>query len=239
MRKLLSTIVLVIIALGVIVSLCGLPVGAEAARRQGRFSEDRVNFGRYYDSRALEQTGAANVVGSVVVTYRGFDTLGEVAVLFIAAIGLAALLYTERQEGASRKVEPASLIVLTGCRFVFPLVLLFGTYIFAHGHLTPGGGFQGGAVVASGFLLIYLGCRGRRLSTGRLSATESLSGLIFVVMGMVGLGIGGSFLVNFLPRGTAYALFSAGVIPIIYMAIGLKVGAELGGIIGNLAGESE
>jgi len=200
--------------------------------------------------KALKETGAANVVASVVVSYRGFDTLGEVTVLFIAAVGLAMVLYSAPASaeasagapaGAGAKAgqlfrEPASLIVFTGCRFLFPLILLFGTYIFFHGHLTPGGGFQGGAIVASAFLLMYLGCRGRALSRGKLSATESLSGLAFVVMGLVGLSVGGSFLLNFLPRGSAYALASAGIIPLIYIAIGFKVGSGLGGIIDNLTG---
>jgi len=59
------------------------------------------------------------------------------------------------------------------------------------------------------------------------------------VIGLVGLAVGHSFLLNFLPKGSAFALFSAGVIPMIYIAIGLKVGAELGGIIDNLAGARE
>lgn len=65
---------------------------------------------------------------------------------------------------------------------------------------------------------------------------ESFSGLFFVLIGLVGLAVGGSFLFNFLPAGTRYLLFSAGVIPLIYTAIGLKVGTELGGITGDLAG---
>ncbi len=239
MRTVVSLTLIVIVAIGVIVSLSQVPVGAEAARQEGRLDQDGVNFGRYYNSRAVEETGATNVVASVVVSYRGLDTLGEVAVLFIAALGVVTLLGTKQERKAKREVEQASLIVFTGCRFLFPLILLFATYIFAHGHLTPGGGFQGGAVTASGFVLIYLGCRGRSVGPKQLSATESLSGLVFVMIGLVGLALGGSFLLNFLPRGTTYALFSAGVIPIIYVAIGLKVSSELGSIVGALAGEGE
>ena len=238
MRKLISLLVLLIVALGLTSAVSGRSLGADAAKRQNRLDMQKVNFGRRYNDRAIDETGASNVVASVVITYRGFDTLGEVTVLFVAAIGLAALLYTEKRGQPRREVESASLIVFTGCRFLFPLILLFGAYIFVHGHLTPGGGFQGGAIVASGFLLIYLGCRGRMLSAGRLSALESLSGLLFVVIGLIGLSVGGSFLLNFLPKGSPYALLSAGVIPIIYVFVGLKVGSELGGIIANLAGET-
>jgi len=65
---------------------------------------------------------------------------------------------------------------------------------------------------------------------------ESLSGLTFVIIGLIGLGISGYFLNNFLPKGSEFALFSAGVIPILYVAIGLKVGAELAGIVANMLG---
>ena len=239
MRTLISLLLVLVVALGVFSALRTGPVGAEAARRRGELREDRVNFGRYYDAHALEQTGAANVVTSVVITYRGLDTLGEVTVLFIAALGLAAVLSAPGKKREDSGREPASLVVHTGCRFLFPLIVLFGTYVFVHGHLTPGGGFQGGAIIASGLVLIALGCREREPAQARLSVVESFSGLFFVVMGLAGLVVGGSCLVNFLPAGTAFALFSAGVIPLIYVAIGLKVGSELGGIVGNLAGEAE
>ncbi|HDI00064.1 MAG: cation:proton antiporter [Candidatus Latescibacterota bacterium] len=221
MRKFLALISLAFIAWGVALSLSKAP-----------FGEDKIVVGKHYLEKGTEETGAANIVTSVVVIYRGFDTLGEVTVLFIAALGLGAVLYTRRR--SSERIEPSSLVLRTGCRFLFPLILLFGAYIFIHGHLTPGGGFQGGAIVASGFLLIYLGCPERRTQELRLGATESLGGLAFVVLGLVGLAVGGYFLTNFLPKGTFNSLISAGVIPLIYVAIGFKVGSELAGIMGNL-----
>jgi len=238
MRRLISLVVLLVVGLGIALSLSAAPFGARGADQTGRLAQDEVNFGGCYTGRGLEENAAANIVASVVVNYRGFDTLGEVTVLFIAAVGLAAVLHTRKEEATPSGAEPASLIVFTGCRFLFPLILLLGAYIFIHGHLTPGGGFQGGAVVASGFLLIYLGCRGRGLRSAGLTAAESLSGLAFVVLALIGLAVGGSFLLNFLPKGSAFALFSAGVIPLIYVLIGFKVGSELGGIIDNLAREA-
>jgi len=226
MRRIFAILLLIIVALGISLSLVKIPFGAP-----------KTKVGRYYIEEGVEETGAANIVTSVVVSYRGFDTLGEVTVLFIAAIGLGAVLTAGVKE-ETRKTEPASLVLYTGCRLLFPLILIFGTYIFIHGHLTPGGGFQGGAIIASGFLLIYLGCRERRLSRIASNLAESLGGLTFVVIGLLGLVFGSYFLLNFLPKGTANALFSAGVIPIIYIAIGFKVGSELAGIIDNLIEES-
>jgi len=227
MRRIVSLILLAVVALGIALSLIHIPFGTP-----------KTKVGNYYINNGREQTGAANIVTSVVVNYRGFDTLGEVTVLFVAAVGVSAVLATRRKK-REEKIEPSSLILNTGCRFLFPLILFFGAYTFIHGHLTPGGGFQGGAIIASAFLLTYLGCRGRRISERRNTVTESLSGLVFVVVGLIGLAVGGHyFLNNFLPKGTLHSLLSAGIIPIIYISIGFKVGSELAGIIDKLMEES-
>jgi multicomponent Na+:H+ antiporter subunit B len=228
MRSLISFLLLCIIVWGIAVSLDHIPFGIS-----------KTKVGEYYVDRGREETGASNIVTSVVVNYRSIDTLGEVAVLFVAAIGLSAVLATRRKR-ERKGTEPSSLVLYTGCRFLFPLILLFGAYIFIHGHLTPGGGFQGGAIVASAFLLVYLGCRGRRINRTGSKTVESVGGLIFIVVGLIGLAVGGRyFLSNYLPRGELNTLFSAGIIPIIYIAIGCKVGSELAGIIDRLVEESE
>jgi len=226
MRRIISILLLVIVAFGISLSLAKIPFGVP-----------KTKVGKHYINEGVKETGAVNIVTSVVVSYRGFDTLGEVTVLFIAAIGLGVVLSASRKK-AMREVTPASLVLSTGCRVLFPLILIFGTYIFIHGHLTPGGGFQGGAIIASGFLLIYLGCRERRISRAASNLAESLGGLVFIIIGLLGLVSGGYFLLNFLPKGTANTLFSAGIIPIIYIAIGFKVGSELASIIDNLIEES-
>ncbi|MBN3038136.1 MAG: cation:proton antiporter [Candidatus Omnitrophica bacterium] len=226
MRRAVTIILLIILALGISRSLAKIPFGAH-----------KTKVGKYYINEGIEETGATNIVTSVVLNYRGFDTLGEITVLFIAAIGLGAVL-TTNVKGETRKIQPASLVLYTGCRLLFPLILVFGTYIFIHGHLTPGGGFQGGAIIASGFLLIYLGCRERRINRVASNLIESLGGLTFVLIGLLGLVFGSYFLLNFLPKGTANTLLSAGIIPIIYIAIGFKVGSELTSIIDNLIEES-
>ena len=226
MRRIVSILLLVIVALGISFSLAKIPFGVP-----------KTKVGRHYINEGVKETGATNIVTSVVVSYRGFDTLGEVTVLFIATIGLGVVLSTVGEKTA-RETEPASLILSTGCRLLFPLILVFGSYIFIHGHLTPGGGFQGGAIIASAYLLIYLGCRERRISRIGSKLVESLGGLLFVIIGLFGLIFGGYFLLDFLPKGTANTLFSAGIIPIIYIAVGLKVGSELASIIDNLIEES-
>jgi len=228
MRKIIGIILLIIIAWGIIISLQKVPFGTS-----------RSEVADHYINKGVEETGAANIVTSVVVNYRSLDTLGEVTILFLAAIGLGAVLATTiRKE--DRDTEKASLILSTGCKFLFPFILLFGAYIFIHGHLTPGGGFQGGAIIASAFLLMYLGCHNeKRINETGVIISESLGGLVFVIIGLIGLAVGTHhFLNNFMPKGEFNTLLSAGIIPIIYIAIGFKVGSELSRIIDQLMEES-
>ena len=222
MRRAAAVVVLAVLAVGFGSVLAAIP-----------FGKDKIDVGNYYIREGVKETGATNIVTSVVLNYRGLDTLGEVTILFVAALGVGAMLFTE-QAPPRRKREAPSLIVVTGARALFPLIVLFGAYIFLHGHLTPGGGFQGGAVIASAFLLLYLARPEQTLSRGALSVAEGGGGLVFVVVGLLGLACTGYFLQNFLPKGQPNLLLSAGIIPLIYVAIGVKVGSELARIIADL-----
>ena len=114
--------------------------------------------------------------------------------------------------------------------------MVFGAYIVLYGHLTPGGGFQGGAVLASAILLLLLTNPLLRFGHGLIAAIESTAGLVFVGIGVLGVLFAGGFLDNrILPIGDLGALFSAGAIPVIYSFIGLKVGAEFSSMLVNLS----
>jgi multicomponent Na+:H+ antiporter subunit B len=178
------------------------------------------------------ESGSANLVTSIVVNYRGFDTLGEVTVLFVSITGVGIILYGMKEVFCGKP----SLIVSTGSKVLFPLIVLFGAYIFVHGHLTPGGGFPGGAVIASGILLLIVGTFGYKLKEGVAKLLEAIAGSTFVIIGILGLTNSGSFLANFLPTGTLGALFSAGTIALVYIAIGVKVGSELSTVVADLKG---
>jgi multicomponent Na+:H+ antiporter subunit B len=190
-------------------------------------------LGQYYAANGPGELGAANLVTAVIVTYRGLDTLGEVTVLFISAAGVGLLLRRrggDTATGDSRKA--ASEIVQTAAQLLMPMVFLFGIYVFVNGHLTPGGGFQGGAIIASGVMLLLLAQPYADVSRRLIGFTESLSGFTYVVVGVLGVVLAGGFLDNrIMPLGDFGALFSAGAIPIIYILVGLKVGAELGSVL--------
>lgn len=186
----------------------------------------------YYGQTNNAETGSANIVTSIIANYRLLDTLGELTVLFIASSGLAFVLK------GKKNIKPfeneSSFIIKTGVRILFPLLFLLGIYIILYGHLTPGGGFQGGAVIATAILLKFLAYRDYKLNHTGLFVLESFAGITFIVLGLIGLYTDGSFLTNFLNTGTIGTLFSAGLVPIIYILIGIKVGAELSSIISNL-----
>jgi multicomponent Na+:H+ antiporter subunit B len=123
-----------------------------------------------------------------------------------------------------------SLIVKTVTRVTIGIIFLFGGYIVAHGHLTPGGGFAGGVILALAYVLHVLAYGERetreRLSMKWASIIESLGGLLFLFVALLGLA-GGYFFLNVLPKGTPGDIFSAGIIPLCNLAIMFKVGAGL------------
>ena len=123
-----------------------------------------------------------------------------------------------------------TLIVKTITRLTIGLVLLFGIYIILHGHLSPGGGFAGGVIVALAFVHLMLAfgkdIAASRISKGLASNLESIGALMFLLVALLGF-FGGSFFLNVLAKGTAFKLFSAGTIPLSNISIGVKVGVGL------------
>jgi len=140
-----------------------------------------------------------------------------------------------------------SRIVKTISSFVFPFVLIYGLYIIAHGHITPGGGFQGGAVVASGCAMIVVTYGSiwtmSKIKEKRLSVFESLGAVGFIGLAFIGLFFGSKvFFYNFLMRQDTIPIFNnvgeglsnintAGVLPFMNFAVGLKVIAGLFAIV--------
>ncbi|HDQ44940.1 MAG TPA: sodium:proton antiporter [bacterium] len=116
-------------------------------------------------------------------------------------------------------------------RKLAPFILLFGMYLITYGHLSPGGGFQGGVVLASGVVLLLL-CQGtdrvqKLFPLPVVNSAEALGFLAFLLMGFAGVLFGGGFLSNFLPVGKAGEVPGAGFILILNLVVGLKVGAGI------------
>jgi len=182
--------------------------------------------------------GVANAVTTVVVYFRGFDTLGEVSVLFIVALGIGLILSSHSQP--HQRVE-SSFMLKTAAKLLFPIITLFGIYVMVYGHLSPGGGFQGGVIIASGVLLLLISYQDFELSHRFVSALETLAGVSYVLIGLMGLWLLDNFLGNFLPHDISQMgmLISGGIIPLIYIIVGIKVGSEMSLIVQNLLKRSD
>jgi multicomponent Na+:H+ antiporter subunit B len=125
-----------------------------------------------------------------------------------------------------------SVIVKKVSQLVTPLIFMYGIYIILHGHLTPGGGFAGGALLSGAFILLVLAFGSELLKLKAKeegsSLTESLAILVFLLLATLALFLGThAFFNNYLPEGRLGELVSAGVIPLYNIAVGIEVGAAL------------
>ena len=199
------------------------------------FGDFQGTYGQLLNRVAVPERSTTDVVTAVNFDYRGFDTLGEEFILFAAVVGVASILRTLRGErvrrpdddAAGRHVPETSLLVrVTGLGLVAPTILV-GIYIVAHGHQTPGGGFQGGVILATALLLIYLSADYMTMRavgpTWLIELAEGLGAAGFALIGVGGLVFGSAFFENFLGKGTPGELPSAGTIPLSNAAVGLAV----------------
>lgn len=174
-----------------------------------------------------------NVVSSINFDQRGLDTLGEETILLGSVVGAAALLRPSPDEKDRIREDEGRVLEATRLLgyLMLPVTLVVGLDVVSHGHLTPGGGFQGGVVLATGVHLLYVAGSYRMLRRLRpvswYEIAESLGAGAFVVLGLVGLVLSGSFLLNVLPRGTLGDLFSSGTVFALNVAVGAEVASGI------------
>ena len=194
-------------------------------------------YGDVLNRVAVEERHATEVVTAVVFDYRGVDTLGEEFILFVSALGVALLLRTSREEeeeppteiAEARILPPATEPVRLAARALIGPTVVLGLYVVAHGHLTPGGGFQGGAALATASALVFVGgtfMAFRRVNPiAMIDLAEGAGTGGYAAVGVLGLVTGAEFLANVLPVGTTGDLLSAGTIPVLNLLVGLAVSA--------------
>ncbi len=193
---------------------------------------------RYIES-GLAETGAINFVTGMILDYRAFDTFGESCVLFIASCCVLVLLRIDASNGTSRArsrgpqeddrlFEPKNDVILQRAAFILvPLILVFGVYIVLNGHLSPGGGFSGGAVLGSG-LILYLNAFGfaktERFFTEKVYRRVTLCALTFYCLAKsYSFFTGANHLESGIPLGTPGAILSSGLILPLNICVGLVV----------------
>ncbi len=198
------------------------------------FGDFAGRYGQYLAHQAVPQRHATSSISVTTFDFRGVDTLIEEFILFTAAVGVVALLRVQRAseevpaepESTRRPTARSGSLRGLATALVAPMLVL-GIDIVLHGHLTPGGGFQGGVILMSALFLIYLA--GSHLGLGALrpmaamEASEGIGAAGFALIGLAGLVIAGAYLENFLPFGGESHLVSGGVIPLLNIAVGLEV----------------
>lgn len=194
-------------------------------------------YGIILNHVAYYQRHLTNIVSAINFDYRGLDTLGEEFILFAAVAGVVVLLRGEPTAEADPEQPTApgrinlprsddAAWISTG---FLGLTVVFGIFVILHGALTPGGGFQGGTITGTAFLLIYLtrNYQAFRATTRKAAsdAIEAIAAGAYALIGLAALIAGGAFLTNFLPLGTTGNLMSSGTIFVINLAVGIEVAA--------------
>lgn len=211
------------------------PAVAVVALHMPAFGERLPAYGAVINAQVPPLRQATNIVTAVIFDVRGFDTLGEEFIFVAAITGLAVLLRGGRGEDASgepihtrtgrlpTRSEAIALLV----RWMMPAIVAFAIYVMAHGQLTPGGGFQAGAILASGLLLLFLGdgYRAWRLVVPPLAmqTIEAIGAVGCVGVGLLPMALGAGFLENVLSQGAPKSLLGGGLIPLMNVAVGLAI----------------
>lgn len=194
----------------------------------------RGPYGDYIARLAVYQRHATDVVNAINYDYRGFDTLGEENILFAAVLGVTMLLRREPsvKTHAVGKVDDRLKMSVAVRAIALPAILLttiFGFYIGLHGQLTPGGGFQGGVILATVPLIVYIteNTKAFRRITSHVAVEvlDALGAASYALIGLSPLLFGLPLLTNILPLGTTGDVFSAGTIALISACVGIEVTA--------------
>lgn len=209
------------------------------ARNMPPWCQYRGPYGDVIAGLTVFQRHATDTVNAITYDYRGFDTLGEEFILFSAVTGLMMLLRPEKSEEEEKKQEQQkqqtssneraalseTVQVLTTALFGFSV--LYGIYIGTHGQLTPGGGFQGGVIIAAAPMLLYIAenieAFYRIISHPIVEFFEGFGAAMYALIGFAALILGAPFLTNVVPLGSTGDVFSSGTIALISACVGIEV----------------
>lgn len=198
-----------------------------------------------YITKGLEETGAVNIVTGMILNYRAFDTFGESTVLFVATGCVMLILMTGKSRGKRGTAEDGTgnatsedagteagdPILQVIAKLVCPAVFLFGIYVILNGHLSPGGGFSGGAIIGAG-LILYTNAYGfektERFFTKKTYTGISVSALSFYCLAKsYSFFTGANHMENMIPNGTPGAIISSGLILPLNICVGLVVSCTI------------
>ncbi|MBQ8799777.1 MAG: hypothetical protein IJZ55_09455 [Lachnospiraceae bacterium] len=197
-----------------------------------------------YNAEGLYDTGATNNVAGMILDYRAFDTLGESHVLFVAAVCVMILLRleltkdgkpTDKKRAAEendRLYEPKNdKILQLSAKILVPIIIMYGIYVILNGHLSPGGGFSGGAIIGAG-LILYVNAFGFKEATKIMNrknyAVISVVPLLFyAVAKSYSFFTGANHIESIIPKGTPGAIISSGLILPLNICVGIVVACTM------------
>jgi multicomponent Na+:H+ antiporter subunit B len=195
-----------------------------------------------YIEQGVEEVGATNLVTNMILVYRGFDTYGESCVLFLAATCVIILLRRDahnhsewddqiQQEDMQIEKEESSIILQEVVKILMPLILMFGLYVLFNGHLSPGGGFAGGAILGGSMILFDNAFGAKAVSRffgEKLYLVIKIGALLlYAALICYTIFVGANGLFNFIPKGTPGSIFSGGITMPINVAVGLEVACTM------------
>lgn len=189
-----------------------------------------------YVEKGMEETGAVNVVAGVILDYRAFDTLGESHVLFTAATAVFILLLNmqeSKEPELEKKIIQTDPLLRTTASIIVPLVIVYGIYVILCGHLGPGGGFSGGAVIGGGLILFALAFGFEPLDS--ILNLKNYRRIVLCALCFYSLAkcysffCGANHLETIFEPGTPGMIFSAGLILPLNIAVGIVVACTMYG----------
>ncbi len=183
----------------------------------------------YFFENAQRETGASNLVTSILLDYRLFDSLFEAGILLIAVSGVIWISKHDVEDKNARfmidKYKTPDLFI-TFSRLVYPLMLAFGFYVIINGHISPGGGFQGGAIVATAILILYYIDANKETNIGLIVTVEKILYILIVLIASISVITQGVFFTNFFAEA-ASADLKAIYLVLLNVLIGFKVALGL------------
>jgi len=221
------------VGLVLLAAAAGLPVFGDPASPAAQHVSDDYIRGSMVDAHT------PNVVTTMIADYRGFDTLGETMVVFAAGLACMLLLREPKRRVPSLGGPTHNVITDVVTRAMIPMIQLFALYVVFHGHYSPGGGFQGGALLAASILLgrMVLGYeRSQYLLPSWLGTPIGLAGIaVFAGVGFVALPLGGNLLdYGFLPLGLPRDMLRNWGILLVEIGVALAVTGTLVSIFDDL-----
>ena len=203
----------------------------------GADNPDNNEVSERYLEKGLEETGAVNAVTGMILDYRAFDTFGESCVLFIAAACVLILLREDKTDTTAKAIEdekhePVSDTILqASAKILFPAIMLFGIYILVNGHLSPGGGFSGGAIMGAG-LILHVNAFGykktQRFFTEKTYKRITVAALSFYCIAKsYSFFTGANHIPSGIPLGNAGDIISSGLILPLNICVGLVVACTM------------